>query len=382
MPPSRTAFVLLIAMAACQAAKPTKVDAGNGPAVPVMVARVERRDFPIYLDGLGTVAAFYTVTLHSRVDGELMQVGFQEGQAVHKGDLLAQIDPRPYQIQLHQAEANLARDKAQLRDNQVNYDRYVELRKQDLIAQQQVDDQQAQMGQSEGAVKADDAAVENAKLQIVYSRITSPIDGVTGVRQVDPGNIVHAADTNGIVVITQLDPIAVFVTLPEDDLAEITRQMALGPLSARAFSRDDSIDYGNGQVALIDNQINQATGTLRLKVIFPNPNHLLWPNQFVKVRVLLNTRKDAIVVTSSVIQRGPQGAFAYVVKPDQTVEARPVKVGPVQGDQTLIEDGLQPGDLVVTDGQYKLRPGSRVAFKPLPEANPDAGKVGAAATDP
>jgi multidrug efflux system membrane fusion protein len=352
-----------------------------GATVPVVVAVVERRDFPIYLEGLGTVVAFNTVTLRSRVDGELVRVAFSEGQAVHKGDLLAQIDPRPYEIQLHQTEANLARDKAQLRDNQLNYDRYVELRKQDLIAQQQVDDQAAQLGQFQGAVKGDEAAVENAKLQLTYSRITSPLDGVTGVRLVDPGNIVHATDTNGIVVITQLDPIAVLVTLPEDDLGEIAREMAQGPLSARAYSRDETIDYGSGQVALIDNQINQATGTLRLKVIFPNPGHLLWPNQFVKVRILLSTRKDAIVVASSVVQRGPQGSFAYLVKGDQTVEARPVRVGPVQGDQTLIEHGLEAGELVVTDGQYKLRTGSRVSYKPA-NANPQAQKAGGPATDP
>ncbi len=352
--------------------------------MPVVVADVVRRDFPIYLEGLGSVAAFYTVTLHSRVDGELERVAFEEGQTVHKGDLLVQIDPRPYEIQLHMAEANLARDKAQLKDNKINYDRYVDLRKQDLIAQQQVDDQLALVGQAEGTVKGDEAAVENAKLQLVYSRITSPIDGVTGVRLVDPGNIVHAADTTGIVVIAQLDPIAVFVTLPEDDLGEIARQMAKGPLSARAFSRDEKIDYGSGQVALIDNQINQATGTLRLKVLFPNPDHVLWPNQFVKVRVLLSTRKDAIVVATSVVQHGPQGSFAYVVKSDQTVEARTIKVGPVQGDQTLIEGGLEAGEVVVTDGQYKLRPGSRVTFKPAEASKPaaDAGQSTAQVNDP
>jgi len=311
-----------------------------------------------------------------------MRVDFEEGRAVHKGDLLAQIDPRPYEIQLHQAEANLARDKALLQDNKLNYERYVDLRKQDLIAQQQVDDQLAQVGQYEGTVKGDEAAVENARLQMVYSRITSPIDGVTGVRQVDPGNIVHATDTGGIVVITQLDPIAVFVTLPEDDLAQIAKQMAQGPVTARAFSRDGTVDYGGGTVALIDNQINPATGTLRLKAIFPNPQHLLWPNQFVKVRVMLDVRKDVIALASSVIQRGPQGSFVYVIKGDQTVEARPIKPGPSQGDETLVESGLVPGDLVVAEGQYKLRPGSKVSYQMPAKASSPAKRDAGPLIDP
>jgi multidrug efflux system membrane fusion protein len=347
----------------------------------VVVTTVATRDFPIYLDGLGTVVALYTVTLRSRVDGELVKVAFEEGRPVHKGDLLAQIDPRPYEIQLHQAEANLARDKALYADAKLNYDRYVDLVKQKLIAQQQVDDQLAQVGQYEGTVKGDEAAIENAKLQIVYSRITAPIDGVTGVRLVDPGNIVHATDTNGIVVITQLDPIAVLVTLPEDDLADITRQMAQGVLNAQAFSRDGATDYGTGHVELVDNQINQATGTLRLKAIFPNPQHLLWPNQFVKVRVLLSTRKDVIVLATSVIQRGPQGSFVYLVKPDQTVEARPVKLGPAQGEDTLIESGIAPGDVVVAEGQYKLRPGSKVSYQ-APAKPAAARKDAGPNTDP
>jgi multidrug efflux system membrane fusion protein len=354
----------------------------GGAPVPVVVATVEPRDFPLYLDGLGTVAAYYSVTLRSRVDGELVKVDFEEGRPVRKGDLLAQIDPRPYEILLHQAEANLARDKALLQDNKLNYDRYVDLRKQDLIAQQQVDDQRAQVGQYEGTVKGDEAAVENAKLQIIYSRITSPIDGVTGVRQVDPGNIVHATDTNGIVVITQLDPIAVFVTLPEDDLAAISKQMALGGVTAQALSRDGTVDYGSGTVALIDNQINPATGTLRLKAIFPNPQHLLWPNQFVKVRVMLGVRKNAIAVASSVLQRGPQGPFVYLVEGDQTVEVRPVKPGPSQGDETLIESGLAPGDVVVAEGQYKLRPGSKISTQMPATTNTRPKKDAGPLTDP
>jgi multidrug efflux system membrane fusion protein len=337
--------------------------AAGSPPVPVLVQRTTLRDLPIMLDGLGSVAAFYTVTVHSRVDGELVKVGFQEGQVVKKGDLLALIDPRPYDAALHQAEGNLAKNQATLVDAKLNLDRNINLRKDNLIAQQAVDDQKALVGQFEGQVLSDQAAVEIARLNVAYSKITSPLDGVTGLRQIDPGNIVHAADPGGIVVITQLDPIAVLVTLPEDVLTDVTQEMAKGPLTAHAYSRDGKTDYGEGKVALVDNQINQATGTLRLKAIFPNPDHRMWPNQFVRVRVELSVIKDALVVPAAVVQRGPNGAFAYVVKSDDTVENRPIQVGVTQEDQAQITSGLSAGELVVTDGQYKLRPGARVAYK-------------------
>jgi membrane fusion protein, multidrug efflux system len=357
---------------ACQHGAQTGPDGGGAPPVPVLAQRVAQRDLPVVLDGLGSVAAYTTVTVHSRVDGELIKVGFEEGQSVKKGDLLAVIDPRPYNGALHQAEANLKKDRATLVDDKLNLDRYASLRKQNLIAQQALDDQQALVGQFEGQVASDEAAAELSRLNVIYSNITSPLDGVTGLRQIDPGNIVHAADPGGIVVVAQLDPIAVLVTLPEDVLTELVQQMAKGTLKARASSRDGKFDYGEGRVALVDNQINQTTGTLRLKAIFPNPEHRMWPNQFVRVRVELSVMKDAIVVPAAVVQRGPSSTFAYVVKEDQTVENRPIEVGLIQGDDAQIASGLKVGDLVVTDGQYKLRPGVRVSVK-QPEAS---GKTG------
>jgi multidrug efflux system membrane fusion protein len=345
----------------------------------VLAQRVSQHDFPVLLDGLGSVAAYTTVTVHSRVDGELMKVAFEEGQSVKKGDLLALIDARPFQGALHQAEANLKKDRATLVDDKLNLDRDLSLVQQNLIAQQAVDDQRALVGQAEGQVAADEAAVELAQLNVTYSSITSPLDGVTGLRQIDPGNIVHASDPGGIVVVTQLDPIAVLVSLPEDVLTEVVQQMAKRTLKAHAISRDGKVDYGEGRVALVDNQINQTTGTLRLKAIFPNPGHLMWPNQFVRVRGEVSEMKDAIVVPAAVVQRGPGGAFAYVVKDDQTVENRPIQVGLIQGDEAQIDRGLKVGDLVVTDGQYKLRPGARVSVK-QPEGTEKAGTRGPALT--
>src|SRR5581483_865385 len=364
---------LLLALApACHRSEPPndgKPDGGPQP-IPVLTSRAQRRDVPIRLDGLGTVAAYYTVTIHSRVDGELMKVAFTEGQEVKKGDLLAQIDPRPFQIAKEQAEAQLARDKAALVDDKLNLERDQELRKQSLVAQQVVDDQQALVGQAEGSVASDQAAIDAAKLNLLYAHITSPIDGLTGVRLIDPGNIVHAADVGGLVVITSLDPIAVFFTLPEDDLPEISEEMGKHKLSADAFTRDGRVNLGTGEVALVDNQINQSTGTLRIKAIFPNPRRALWPNQFVKASLLLMTRKDALVVPAVAVQRGPQGPFVYRVKSDSTVEARACTLSNTQNDLTIVERGLEEGDVVVVDGQYKLHAGSLVAAR---DANDKAG---------
>jgi multidrug efflux system membrane fusion protein len=337
---------------------------GKGPedrVVPVIAATVEPRDMPIYLEGIGSVTAFNTVTVKPQVEGRLDKVAFREGQDVKKGDLLAQIDPRPFQIQLQQAEAALARDRAQLAGNQRNLDRYTELRKEGLATQQQVDDLRTAVGQVEATLRADQAQIEAARLQLGYARITAPIDGVTGVRMVDPGNLVKATDPNGIVVITQLDPIAVLFTLPQDDLPHVAQQMELGTLAVEAWSRDGNTKLATGELLLIDNQINQNTATMRLKATFANPQRLLWPNQFVKARLLVSVRKGALVVPATAVQRGPDGTFAWLVLADETVQPRRIEVDLTQGDLAAIARGLSPGEVVVTDGASGLRPGAKVA---------------------
>jgi len=351
--------------AAAQAAEQARQAADR--TVPVLTAPVSRRDVPIWREGLGNVTAYYTVTVKTQVDGRIDKVLFTEGQTVKKGDVLVQIDPRPFEIQLLSAQAALERDEANLKNAQLNLDRYKTLSSQNLIAQQQYTDQVALVAQADGQVKADEAAIKSAKLNLDYARITSPIDGVAGVRQVDPGNVVHAADTTGLVVVTQLDPIAVFFTLPEDDLPSITAAQAGGQtLGVDAFARDGETLLGHGNLAVIDNQINQATATLRLKSIFPNPQKQLWPNQFVKARLHLTTRKDVTVIPASAVQRGPQGMFVYVASPDGTADARPVETALTQGEITIVSKGVSPGEQVVVEGQAQLRPHAKIAAKPAP----------------
>ena len=333
--------------------------------VPVVATLVAQTEVPIYLEGLGSATAFKTITLRSQVDGRLDSVSFNEGSPVHTGQQLAQIDPRPFKIQLQQAEGALGRDTAQLEAAKKNLERYRSMSSQKLIAQQQADDQAALVSQLEGSVRVDQAAVESAKLNLSYAHITSPIDGVTGVRLVDPGNLVRASDPTGLVVLTQLDPISVIFTLPQDALPEVMLGMAGAQLSVEAWSRDGVLKLGTGKLLLIDNQINQATATLRLKAVFPNQLRLLWPNQFVKAKLLVSVRKGALVVPSTVVQRGPEGTFAYVVQADQTVKPRPLQVERTIADQTLIAKGLQAGDLVVVDGQNQLRAGAKVQVRML-----------------
>lgn len=329
--------------------------------IPVVTGVVQQRDLPIYLDGLGTVIAAKTVTVRPQVDGRLDAVLFREGQVVHRGDVLAQIDPRPFRVQLEQAEGALARDAAQLKTARITLARNEDLLKRKLIAPQDVDNARATMGQFEGAVRIDQAQIDSAKLNLDYARITSPIDGVTGVRLVDPGNLVHATDTNGIVVLTQLDPIAVLFTLPQDNLPQVAQQMQLGTLNVEAWSRDGNTKLATGQLLLIDNQINQNTATMRLKAMFSNPQRLLWPNQFVKARLLVSVRKGALVTAATAVQRGPDGSFVYVVGSDETVQPRKVEVDLTQADVVSIAKGLQAGEVVVTDGAASLRPGGKVA---------------------
>ena len=330
-------------------------------AVPVVTAQVQQRDLPIYLDGLGTVIAAKTVTVRPQVDGRLDAVSFREGQAVRRGEVLAQIDPRPFQVQLEQGRGALTRDRAQLRAARLTLERNQALLREKLVSQQDVDNAAAQVGQFEGAVRIDQAQVDTALLNLDYARINSPIDGVTGVRMVDPGNLVKATDPNGIVVITQLDPIAVLFTLPQDDLPHVAQQMELGTLAVEAWSRDGNTKLATGELLLIDNQINQNTATMRLKATFANPQRLLWPNQFVKARLLVSVRKGALVVPATAVQRGPDGTFAWLVLADETVQPRRIEVDLTQGDLAAIARGLSPGEVVVTDGASGLRPGAKVA---------------------
>ncbi|HKC11217.1 MAG TPA: MdtA/MuxA family multidrug efflux RND transporter periplasmic adaptor subunit [Vicinamibacteria bacterium] len=333
---------------------------GPGPAVPVIVASAERRDVPVYLAGLGTITAFNTVTVRTRVDGQIVQVAFREGQEVHKGDLLVVIDPRPFEVQLSQAQASLARDQAQLADARLNLERDRDLLAQGILPQQQMDSQRALVQQLEASGQVDQSQIDNARLQLTYCRITAPVGGRVGLRLVDEGNVVRAADPNGLLVITQLEPITVLFTLPEDNLPDVARHMKAASLPVDAYSRDDQTKLASGSLLTIDNQIDSSTGTGRLKAVFENRDRALWPNQFVNVRLLLEVKKAQIVVPAAAVQRGSQGVFAYVVKPDKTIEVRLLKVGLTQGGMAAIDDGLAPGDQVVTDGHEKVQAGSRV----------------------
>ncbi len=349
---------------------------GADRAIPVLVVPVAKRDVPITTEGLGSVVAYKTVNVRSQVDGRLDRVAFKEGQAVKRGDLLAQIDPRPFEIMLHTAEAALARDTAQLSGAELNLKRYEAVVAQRLIPQQQVDDQRALVDQLKGTIQSDQAQIENAKLQLVYARITSPIDGVTGIRLVDAGNLVHAADTTGIVVVTQLDPIAILFTLPQDELPRVVQSQGSGPPLVEALSQDGASVIGSGQLELVDNQINQNTATIRLKAIFPNPSHSLWPNQFVKTRLRLGTKKSALVVPSAAVQRGPQGTFVYVVSDEGKAQVKPVVVDTIEGSDALISKGIDAGDKVVTEGQNQLRPDAKVTLR-QPGGGEAAGGSGA-----
>lgn len=373
-----SAFLLTLALAACSKPPQGGGPSGGGPpgggerVVPVSVANVQQRDVPIFIDALGTVAAYQTVTVRSQVDGRLEKVFFREGQPVHRGEELALIDPQPFINQLHQAEAALARDKAMLATNQRNLERYTQLAQQKLIASQQADDQRGLVEQGEGTVRADEAAVESAKVSLGYAHIVSPLDGVTGIRSVDPGNLVHASDATGIVVVTQLDPIAVLIALPQDSLSRVAEQQNRSPLEVQVFGRDDATVLGRGHLEVIDNTINTTTATLRLKAVMPNPQHALWPNAFVKTRLLLTTRNGVLVVPAQALQRGPNGTFVYVVGSDQTVQPRPVTVDLEQEDLAIIAKGVQQGEVVVTEGQNQLRPGSKVSTR-QPGGQTDGG---------
>lgn len=336
---------------------------GFNMTVPVAVAKAETRDLPVYLNGLGSVEAFNTVVVKSRIDGQLVEIHFREGQEVKQGELLAVVDPRPYQVQLSQAEATLYKDQSSLKDAQLNFQRFEDLYKQGIIPQQQYDTQKSLVGQLEGAVRADQAQIDSVKLNLTYTRITAPVSGRVGLRQVDIGNMVHASDPNGLLVITQLQPIAVIFTLPADNISAVSKQMNQHQLEADAFSRDDQTKVAAGKLLTIDNQIDPTTGTAKFKAVFENRDHALWPNQFVNVHLLLEVRKNNTVVPAAAIQRGPQGTYVFAVKPDNTADMRKVTVAFSEGNVTAVSSGVNAGDLVVTDGQDKLQPGTKVEIR-------------------
>jgi multidrug efflux system membrane fusion protein len=361
--------------------KQGKGPGGSNAPVAAIIGTVMQKDVPIYLDGLGTVQAFNTVTVRSRVDGQLKKLSFKEGRDVQAGELLAQIDPDPFRTQVDQLEAKKAQDEAQLSFARVELKRNADLLAQKIVSQEVYDTQKAQVDQLVALVKSDQAAIDNAKVQLNYTTIVAPISGRTGIRFVDEGNILHAADSNGIVVLTQLKPISVVFTLPEQSLREIQQQQSQGPMTVIAVDRDNSTQLDQGQLAVFDNQIDTTTGTIRLKATFPNVNMKLWPGQFVNARLLLSVRTNGIVVPASVVQRGPEGAYAFVVNDNMSVKMAPVKVGQIDQGQALIDSGLAVGQRVVVDGQYKLQPGSKVKSAESSVPQPAEAKTNVAAYD-
>jgi multidrug efflux system membrane fusion protein len=332
-------------------------------AVQVVTTAAAKENVPIFLPAIGTVQAAQSVTVKVRVDGQLDKVAFNEGQDVKEGDLLAQIDPRPYQAQLDQAVAQKARDEATLANALTDLERYTTLVAQDSIQTQTLDTQKATVGQLKASLQSDQAQIDNAKVQLAYTTIRSPVSGRTGLRLVDAGNIVHATDANGLVIINQIDPIALLFTVPEDDLAKINEAMDASrgtPLQVQALARDTGAALGTGHLVLVNNQIDTSTGTIQLKALFANKSHALWPGQYVNVHLILGTRRDSITVPEAVVQRGANGLFAYIVKADAVAAAQPIKVAQTQDGKAIIADGLNAGERVVVEGQYKLKPGVKV----------------------
>jgi membrane fusion protein, multidrug efflux system len=330
------------------------------PAIPVVAGTVSSHDVPIYLRGVGTVIAYNNVVVRSQITGQITQITFTQGQTVHAGDQLAQIDPRPYQAQVDETTATRDRDQAQLANAQANLDRYTPLEAKGYATSQLVDTQKAQIAQLQATVKSDEALIENANVNLGYTRLMAPIDGVTGIRQVDVGNIIHPTDPAGLVDVTQVQPISVIFTLPEQNFTEIQQQMAKGPLSVLAYSQDEKTQLDQGKLVLIDNQIVQTTGTIRLRADFPNAKRTLWPGELVNARLLIDTRHGGLTISSSAVQQGPDGAYVYAIGSDGSVEMRAVKISQISGGQALVDSGLTANESVVVDGQYKLQPGAHV----------------------
>lgn len=350
-----------------QAQASGKSDKGHGGGVvPVVAAMSRRGDMPVFLNGLGAVTAYNTVTLRTRVSGQIMKVAFTEGQMVKESDLLLEIDPRPYQVMQEQAEATKAHDEALLKNALIDQDRYNILYKQEAIPKQQLDTQVALVQQYQATIKADQAAIDNAKLQLVYCRIVSPLNGRVGLRLVDQGNFVQPTDVNGLVVVTQLQPIAVIFNIAEDSLPEVRQKMQTQTLRVDAYDRDLKKKLAEGKLLTIDNQIDQTTGTLRFKAEFANTDNSLFPNQFVNARLLLDTKRNTVIIPSAAIQRSPQSTFVYVIKPDSTAEVRNVVSTLTEGDDAAVDNGLQPGENVVIDGVDKLQQGTKVSMRLAP----------------
>src|SRR6202166_931514 len=334
------------------------------PAVPIVAGVVAEHDVPIYLNGVGTVIAYNTDIVRAQIQGQITSINFTEGQAVHAGDLLAQIDPRPYQALIDQYTGNLERDQAQLKNAQTNLTRYSQLGDKGWATPQLVETQQAQVGELQAAIKSDQALIDAAKVQLSYTRLTSPIDGVVGIRQIDVGNIISPSNTNGLVVVTQLDPISLIFTLPETSLPQIQQQQqkTKTPLTVFAYNQDDTTLLDQGVLGLVNNEILQTTGSIQLKANFDNKANKLWPGEVVNARLLVATRHNGLTVPAAVVQQGAKGPYAYVVNPDSTVAIRPIKVAQIADGQALIDSGLKANEQVVVDGQYKLQPGTHVTF--------------------
>ena len=347
-----------------EASKQKKGKNDAGKAVPVVAAMARQGDMPVYLVGLGNVSAFYTVMLHSRVDGQVMEVKFTEGQLVKKDDPLIEVDPRPFQVQLEQAEGQLARDEALLNNALVDQSRYKVLWDQDAIPKQQLDTQMATVKQYQATIQSDKAQIDNAKLNLVYSHITAPITGRIGLRMVDPGNIVHASDTNSLAAITQLQPIAVIFNIAEDKLPAVRKKAPnFSGLRVDAYGSDNKVRIATGTLATVDNQIDVSTGNLKFKAIYDNTDNALFPNQFINARLLLDTRHGTVIIPSAAIQPGSLSSFVYVVKADNTIEVRNVVSTLTDGDQAAIDSGIETGEVVVVDGADKLQQGSKVTVR-------------------
>jgi multidrug efflux system membrane fusion protein len=356
-------FFLGIALLLHFAERGKPAHAYGPPVMPIVAATARKGDLPIYLNGLGSVTPVYTVTLRTRVDGELFSVPVKEGQMVMAGEVIAQIDPRPFQVQLLQAQGQKERDEAILANAKVDLERYRVLYAENSVPKQQLDTQVALVNQYEAIVKSDEGAIQGAQLNLIYARITSPITGRIGLRNVDPGNIVHAADQNGLVVITQLQPITVVFNIAQDFIPQVMSKLKAGRhLPVDAWNRDFKTKLASGTLLTVDNQVDPSTGTVRFKATFPNQDNALFPNQFVNARLLIDTKRNAVLIPTGAVQRGPQNPFVFVVKPDSTVEMRTVAVGPVEKDTASIDRGLTPGETVVTEGVDKLQQGTKVSI--------------------